>query len=182
MEPPSSLGDPLISLPCSSLLLQMLLFTAALSRDLCSCFSLLLLSVSMLSLCSLTYRPKFKFPFPVPCDLHICFPAPSLPAEASLSLTPPKRQPPPPAAAQRGGSRAGSSGRYHMASGACCLSHRHPGRHLWLRLLTSLVIFNFFFLNTIFTLCPFVSFQLKFLCRLLAFGISATPTSFSFWP
>lgn len=110
MEPPSSLGDPLISLPCSSLLLQMLLFTAALSRDLCSCFSLLLLSVSMLSLCNLTYRPKFKFPFPVARDLHICFPAPSLPAEASLSLTPPKRQPPPPAAAQRGGSRAGTLG------------------------------------------------------------------------
>lgn len=64
-----------------------------------------------------------------------------------LPLTPPKRELPPSCSPVwwEQSCSAGSSGRSSTASGACCLSHKHPRRHIWLRLLTSSVILFFFF-------------------------------------
>lgn len=147
MEPPSSLGDPLASLPCPSLLLQMLLLAAPLSRDFCICFSLLLLSVS--SCCLFASSPTSPNSNSLTLSLVIYRSASllHLPQVRSLHSTPPKRELPPscsPAWWEQSCS-ADSSGRSSTASGACCLSHRHPRRHIWLRLLTSSVILIFFF-------------------------------------
>lgn len=182
MEPPSSLGDPLASLPCSSLLLQMVLFTASLSRAFCICF--FLLSVSSSFLCATS-----------PTGLNWNFLSQSLVIYRSASLlhlsqlrplplTQPKRELPPSCIPSVVGAELLSWQLWEVPHGLRSMlpvpqaswdifgsDFSHPRRFL-----------GCFFLNTIFTLWPFVSFQLKFLCRLLAFRISATPTSFSLWP
>lgn len=115
---PHPLSDPLTSLPCSSLLLQMLLLTVPLSRDFCICFSVLLLSVS--SCCLGATSPTAPDSNSLSQSLVIYRSASLLHLSQlrPLPLTPPKRQLPP-AAAQRGMSRAAqllSSGRYPIAS------------------------------------------------------------------
>lgn len=146
MEPPSSLGDPLASLPCSGLLLQMLLFAIPLSRDFCISFFLLLLSLSSCCLCaSSPAGPNSNF-LTLSLVIYRSASLLHLPQVRFLPLTPPKREVPPSCSPVwwEQSCSAGSSERSSTASGACCLSHRHPRRHIWLRLLTSSVILFFF--------------------------------------